>query len=82
MGSAIALQEDGKLLLVAMGERIGGNGPTLKESVSILQRLGAIDALNLDGGSSTSLYLGGELINRPAATAARIHSAIGLYLEN
>ncbi|MFP4134158.1 MAG: phosphodiester glycosidase family protein [Halothece sp.] len=80
--SAIALQEDGKLLLVAMGERIGGNGPTLKESVSILQRLGAIDALNLDGGSSTSLYLGGELINRPAATAARIHSAIGLYLED
>ena len=79
--SAIALQEDGKLLLVAMGERIGGNGPTLTESVSILQRLGAIEALNLDGGSSTSLYLGGELINRSAATAARIHSAIGLYLD-
>lgn len=80
--SAIALREDGKLLLVAMGERIGGNGPSLKESVSILQRLGAIDALNLDGGSSTSLYLGGELINRPAAAAARIHSAIGLYLQD
>jgi hypothetical protein len=80
--SAIALTRQGKLLLVAMGEGIGRKGPTLAEAASILQRLGAIEALNLDGGSSTSLYLGGEIINRPPATTARVHNGLGIYLEN
>ena len=79
--SAIALTRSGKLLLVAMGDGIERKGPTLAEATRILQRLGAIDALNLDGGSSTSLYLGGEIINRPPATAARVHNGIGFYLR-
>ena len=79
--SAIALTRSGKLLLVAMGDGIDRKGPTLAEATRILQRLGAIDALNLDGGSSTSLYLGGEIINRPPATAARVHNGIGFYLR-
>lgn len=77
--SSIALTQQGKILLVAMGEAVGRKGPTLAEAAEILQRLGAVDALNLDGGSSTSLYLGGEIINRPPATAARIHNGIGLH---
>ncbi|MDR9405030.1 MAG: phosphodiester glycosidase family protein [Halothece sp. Uz-M2-17] len=77
--SAIALTRQGKILLVAMGDGLGRKGPTLTESTAILKRLGAIEALNLDGGSSTSLYLGGELINRSPATSARIHNGIGVY---
>ena len=80
--SAIALTRTGKILLVAMGDGIERKGPTLAESAAILQQLGAIDALNLDGGSSTSLYLGGEIINRPPATAARVHNGIGFYLRS
>lgn len=77
--SAIALTRQGKILLVAMGDGVGRKGPTLAESTAILKRLGAIEALNLDGGSSTSLYLSGELINRSPATSARIHNGIGVY---
>ncbi|NBD15440.1 MAG: hypothetical protein GVY04_04630 [Cyanobacteria bacterium] len=77
--SAIALNRQGKILLVAIGDGIGRKGPTLAEETALLKRLGAVEALNLDGGSSTSLYLGGELINRSPATSARIHNGIGIY---
>lgn len=79
--SAIALTQAGKLLLVAMGDGVGRKGPTLEEATAILEQLGAIEALNLDGGSSTSLYLGGEIINRPPATTARIHNGIGFETQ-
>ncbi|AFZ45338.1 hypothetical protein PCC7418_3222 [Halothece sp. PCC 7418] len=77
--SAIALTRQGTILLVAMGDGLGRKGPTLSEATAILKRLGAIEALNLDGGSSTSLYLSGALINRSPATSARIHNGIGIY---
>lgn len=79
--SAIASTATGNIILVAVHERPGGKGPTLTEMAQIIQRMGAVDALNLDGGSSTSLYLGGQLINRASATAARIHNAIGISIE-
>jgi exopolysaccharide biosynthesis protein len=41
--------------------------------------LGAIDALNLDGGSSTGLYLGGQLLDRSPYTAARVHNGLGIF---
>lgn len=79
--SAIARTADNTLLLVAVQRRLGGRGPTLTEMAQLLQQLGAIDGLNLDGGSSTSLYLGGQLINRPPHTAARIHNGIGIFVQ-
>ncbi len=79
--SAIATTATGNILLVAVHDRSGGKGPTLTEMAQIIQQLGAVDALNLDGGSSTSLYLGGQLINRASATAARVHNAIGISIE-
>jgi hypothetical protein len=79
--SAIASTATGKIILVAVHDRAGGKGPTLAEMAQIVRLLGAIDALNLDGGSSTSLYLGGQLVNRAAATAARVHNAIGISIE-
>jgi hypothetical protein len=40
-------------------------GLTLAELARLMARLGAHDALNLDGGGSTSLVAGGALVNRP-----------------
>ena len=53
----------------------------MTEIARIMQQLGCVDALNLDGGSSTSLYLGGQLLNRSPLTAARIHNGIGVFVE-
>lgn len=71
-----------QLILVAVHNRVGGAGPTLSEMARLMQQLGATEALNLDGGSSTSLYLGGRLIDRSARTAARVNNGIGVFLRN
>lgn len=79
--SAIAITANNTLLIVTVGDRTGGRGPTLGEMAQIIQQMGAVDALNLDGGSSTSLYLGGQLLNRPPGTAARVHNGLGIFLN-
>lgn len=70
----------GTILIVSVGNRTGGLGPTLTEIARIIQQMGAVDALNLDGGSSTSLYLGGQLLNRSPRNAARVHNGLGIFL--
>ena len=79
--SAIANTSTGNIILVAVHNRTGGKGPTLAEMAQLMQQMGTVDALNLDGGSSTSLYLGGQLVDRASATAARVHNAIGISIE-
>lgn len=79
--SAIARTAQGKILLVAAHHRLNGKGATLLEWANILQALGAIDALNLDGGSSTALVLGGQVTDRSPVTAARVHNGIGVFLR-
>lgn len=79
--SVIASTPQQTLLLLTVNNRVGGSGPTLAELAQIMQRLGAVNALNLDGGSSTTLYLGGQLLNRAPSTAARVHNGIGVYIQ-
>ncbi|MEY3867132.1 MAG: hypothetical protein RLZZ338_1023 [Cyanobacteriota bacterium] len=79
--SGIGKTVSGNLLIVAAHNRAGGSGPTFAEFAQIMQKMGAIEALNLDGGSSTSLYLGGELLDRPSQTAARVHNGIGVFFQ-
>ena len=79
--SAIGRNAAGNLLIVAVHNRAGGAGPNFAELAQILQQMGAVEALNLDGGSSTSLYLGGSLLDRPPSTAARVHNAIGVFIQ-
>ncbi|MFE4107055.1 phosphodiester glycosidase family protein [Almyronema epifaneia] len=79
--SAIGRTATGQVLLAAVHVGAQGRGPTLAELSVIMEQLGCVDALNLDGGSSASLYLGGTLINRPPQSAARINNAIGIFLQ-
>ncbi len=79
--SAIGVANN-QIILVAVHNRVGGAGPTLSEMARLMQQLGATEALNLDGGSSTSLYLGGRLIDRSARTAARVNNGIGIFLRD
>ncbi|WP_338461902.1 phosphodiester glycosidase family protein [Synechococcus elongatus IITB7] len=78
--SAIGLLPDGSLILVAAHEQSQGRGPTLPQMAAIMQQLGVVDALNFDGGSSTSLIVNGQLVNRDRGTAARVHNGLGVFL--
>ncbi|MFB6818904.1 phosphodiester glycosidase family protein [Streptomyces sp. NPDC056347] len=58
---------DGTLLLVTVDGRDPGVsiGATLAEAAELMLSLGARDALNLDGGGSTTMVVNGRLRNRP-----------------
>ena len=79
--SAICTTATGTVMIAAVHNRAGGAGPTLTEHAQLMQRMGCVNALNLDGGSSTSLYLGGQLLDRSPNTAARVHNGIGIFLQ-
>jgi hypothetical protein len=78
--SAVCSTSNGKLIIAAVHDRAGGKGPSLTEHAQLMQKLGCVNALNLDGGSSTSLYLGGQLLDRSPNTAASVHNGIGIFL--
>jgi hypothetical protein len=63
--AALALAGERMLAVVCDGRTHGDAGMTLAELADALLRLGATDALNLDGGGSASLIYGGRLRNRP-----------------
>lgn len=64
---AIGQRKDGVVLfLVTEGTHM--NGPTMSEVVEALDKYGAYNAANLDGGSSTQLVIKGTLINNPISS--------------
>lgn len=66
--TAVGVAADGSALLVVVDGRWPehGLGMTLLELARELQALGAADAVNLDGGGSTTLVVGGAVANRPS----------------
>ncbi len=59
--SAVCMTKDGKILLVTVNGRFQGRaeGVNIPELAHLLRVLGGKDALNLDGGGSTTLWLSG-----------------------
>jgi exopolysaccharide biosynthesis protein len=59
----------GDLLLVTIDGRQPGRayGMTLLEAADLIHRLGAVEALNLDGGGSTTFVKKGKVVNRPSS---------------
>ena len=64
--TAIGQRADGIVLfLVLDGNRKLGKGATIKDMIEIFERYGAINASNLDGGTSTSMTVKGKTVNNP-----------------
>ena len=66
--TAIGQRKDGTVLFLVIDGRQPGYsiGATLRDVQDILYEKGAYIAANLDGGSSTTLYLNGKVVNKPA----------------
>lgn len=66
--TAIARLADGRILLVVADGRqpYHSLGMTLPELATFLRALGATDAVNLDGGGSTTLVVRGTVVNLPS----------------
>ena len=76
--TALAVKRDGTILLITVDGRKSGYsvGMTLREWSLMLKKIGAIDAINFDGGGSTTMYVDGHIVNytsdghqRPISTA-------------
>lgn len=65
--TAIGQRQDGAMILLVIdGRGVGSLGATLKETQEIMYQLGAVNAINLDGGKSTTLYYDEEVRNTPS----------------
>ena len=75
------MRADGTLLLVTVdGRRPGWSaGMTLPEAARLMRSLGARDALNLDGGGSSTMTVRGEVVNRPIRPRGERAVSDGVY---
>ena len=55
-----------------------GNDPTLLETALAAKQLGLQNALNLDGGSSTTIVAGGRTVMNGRGGTPRVHNGLGL----
>ncbi|HMS54728.1 MAG TPA: phosphodiester glycosidase family protein [Fimbriimonadaceae bacterium] len=70
--TAIGRGPNGEIWLVAVdGRQKLSDGATLGELATIMLNLGCTDAINLDGGGSTTLNLLGLTVNRPSEQTER-----------
>ena len=64
--SAIGYTKDNNLILVAVDGREGSSvGMTLMELANFMKSTGCTNAINLDGGGSTVMYVNGTVVNNP-----------------
>ncbi len=77
--TAIGQRADGAvLLLVVDGRHLDSIGASMADLISIMLEYGAINACNLDGGSSTAMVVNGKQLNDGASVVGsrRIPSAV------
>jgi hypothetical protein len=70
----VGISRTGQLLLVTVDGRQPGysEGFSLSEEASFMKSIGAVDAINLDGGGSTAMAIDGKLVTSPSdATGER-----------
>jgi exopolysaccharide biosynthesis protein len=80
--TALGVRADGTLLLLTVDGRQPDQsvGMSLLELTALLRELGAVDAINLDGGGSTTMVVGGRTVNRPSDPAGERENGDALLL--
>jgi exopolysaccharide biosynthesis protein len=59
------------LLVTADGRQTTALGLSIKESADVARSLGMVDAINLDGGGSTTMVVNGQVVNSPSDAAGQ-----------
>lgn len=64
--TAVGYTKDNKFIIITADGREGASvGMTLTELAQYMKKLGCVNAMNLDGGGSTVLYVNGAIANKP-----------------
>lgn len=79
--SAVGVTKSGDVWMVVVdGRQPMSRGASLDDLAKIMQRLGCVTAMNLDGGGSSTLNVGGLTMNRPSGGSERaISSSLLLF---
>ena len=65
--TAVGITADKNLVLVTVdGREESSVGMTLTELASFMKEIGCVEAMNLDGGGSSVMYVDGNIVNRPS----------------
>lgn len=65
--TAIGYTKDNHLIMLTADGREGSSiGLTLFELANLMKEFGCVNAMNLDGGGSTVMYVQGQVVNKPA----------------
>lgn len=71
--TAVGITADNKLLLVTRdGRQVFSQGISLKDLAAAMIRLGAVNAINLDGGGSSEMSIKGMVVNSPSDGVERL----------
>ena len=66
--TAIGQRSDGAILLLVIdGRQASSLGANMRDVTNVMLEFGAVNAANLDGGSSTSMFYDGECLNSSAS---------------
>lgn len=78
------IKANGDLIFITVDGRSPENsiGVSFQESAELLKSLGAITAINLDGGGSTTMVINGKLINKPSDSTGERPIGDGIFITN
>ena len=54
------------IMITVDGREHASIGMTLGETARLMKEFGCVEAMNLDGGGSTVMYVSGKVVNKPA----------------
>lgn len=80
--SALGITADNHLLMVTVDGRSEHSiGMTLEELADLTISLGAVEAMNLDGGKSSTLVINDKVINTPARGEISVHNGLVIKIK-
>ena len=83
--SAIGYNDNGDVIMMVVdGRQVDSRGVYLKELALLMSQFKCKEALNLDGGGSSALYVNGNLVNRPIgfSTQREVMSSIAVISKD
>lgn len=81
--TAVGQRKDGAMLLLVIdGRQLKSAGATYEDVRTAMLQYGAVNAINLDGGSSTTMYYNGDVINNPCDAVGERYVPSVVYVEN
>ena len=80
--TAAGISENGSTLylITVDGRRESDSGMSLSELAKTMMQLGAYEAMNFDGGGSTTMVIDGQVVNRPSDQAGERPIGSGLLI--